>query len=624
MSHSVEVKLDQDTFLTSIIFDNGEEATFNSLILFLNTLPNITYTSNGYILSWHYFKKNITTIARILKINGIDVHFDNYSQSLIDMLLDDRDKYEHNKHFLTISENDLVKKLADFGFSRQLTLEQKRDVLRLLELKHGANFSVPGAGKTTSLLAVHTILRLEGIVDILFVVCPINAFISWEDEVNIIYEKNRPKIIRLKVSDLENFHTIIQQNPDIILVNYEKLRKNLQVLFSFFIRNKVHLVLDESHRIKGGENNLSYQQLINLADLAIRRDILSGTPMPQSVMDLDPQFEYLWSRNILDPFISRNPLEDQIQIANSKIKNLFVRTTKAELGLKPPKIKYHHIEMGTVQSELYELFRSEAARQMSGVETGTKDYMRNIGKSVVGLLQAATNPMLLGTEDEFFQETLAVPSDTKAWDLLREYSRYEKAAKIEYLTNRVNEILKKDPKNKIVIWSYFVRNVKLLEKLFWDFSPVSIYGAIPSGTDTDEDTREQRIRKFHEDPFCRLMIANPQAGGEGISLHRVCHYAIYLDRTFNAAHYLQSVDRIHRLGLPNSVNTFIEIIIAKNTIDEVVLKRLNIKTKSMSKVLDDPGLLKLAYDPEDLEDNGLGLDKEDINSISEHLLHPND
>ena len=138
----------------------------------------------------------------------------------------------------------------------------------------------------------------------------------------------------------------------------------------------------------------------------------------------------------------------------------------------------------------------------------------------------------------------------------------------------------------------------MLEKLFWDFSPVSIYGAIPSGTDTDEDTREQRIRKFHEDPFCRLMIANPQAGGEGISLHRVCHYAIYLDRTFNAAHYLQSVDRIHRLGLPNSVNTFIEIIIAKNTIDEVVLKRLNIKTKSMSKVLDDPGLLKLAYDPE--------------------------
>ena len=266
MSHSVEVTLDQDTFLTSMIFDHGEDATFNPLILFLNTIPNITYTSNGYILPWHYFKKNITTIARILKINGIGVHFDNFSQSLIKVLLDDRDKYENNKHFLAISEDDLVKKLSGFGFSRQLTHEQKRDVLRLLELKHGANFSVPGAGKTTSLLAVHTILKLDGIVDTLFVVCPINAFISWEDEVNIIYEKNRPKIIRLKVSDIENFHTIIQQSPDIILVNYEKLRKNLQALFSFFIRNKVHLVLDEFHRIKGGENNLSYHQLINLAD----------------------------------------------------------------------------------------------------------------------------------------------------------------------------------------------------------------------------------------------------------------------------------------------------------------------------------------------------------------------
>jgi SNF2 family DNA or RNA helicase len=120
------------------------------------------------------------------------------------------------------------------------------------------------------------------------------------------------------------------------------------------------------------------------------------------------------------------------------------------------------------------------------------------------------------------------------------------------------------------------------------------------------------------------MIANPQAGGEGISLHRVCHYAIYLDRNFNAAHYLQSLDRIHRLGLNRSVETYVEILVAKDTIDEVLIKRLNLKTRLMGKVLDDPELAKLAYDPEDLSDQDLALDAGDIKSLEKHISSLND
>lgn len=57
-----------------------------------------------------------------------------------------------------------------------------------------------------------------------------------------------------------------------------------------------------------------------------------------------------------------------------------------------------------------------------------------------------------------------------------------------------------------------------------------------------------------------VMVANPAAASEGVSLHRVCHHAIYLDRTFNAAHYLQSEDRIHRFGLPKDQETIVEIV----------------------------------------------------------------
>jgi len=117
------------------------------------------------------------------------------------------------------------------------------------------------------------------------------------------------------------------------------------------------------------------------------------------------------------------------------------------------------------------------------------------------------------------------------------------------------------------------------------------------------------------------MIANPQACGEGISLHKVCHFAIYLDRNFNAAHFLQSLDRIHRLGLDNSIDTSVEILVSENSIDEVLIRRLNEKILAMGEILDDTYLKTLAYDPADIsvteED---GIDIKDFEEIKKHIL----
>ena len=200
-----------------------------------------------------------------------------------------------------------------------------------------------------------------------------------------------------------------------------------------------------------------------------------------------------------------------------------------------------------------------------------------------------------------------------------EIRKYEKPVKIEYLKNRVKDITN-NTGNKVLIWTYFVRNIKLLEGLLADYNPVSIYGGIPTGSDEDEAYRECRIRKFHEDPACKVMIANPQACGEGISLHKVCHHAIYLDRNFNAAYFLQSIDRIHRLGLSHDIDTDIEILITENSIDEILITRLNEKIKSMGDVLDDPYLHSITYDPADIIlDNEAGIDRADFDAIKAHV-----
>jgi SNF2 family DNA or RNA helicase len=111
---------------------------------------------------------------------------------------------------------------------------------------------------------------------------------------------------------------------------------------------------------------------------------------------------------------------------------------------------------------------------------------------------------------------------------------------------------------------------------------VFIHGGVDTGDENDDDTREGKIKLFHDDPNVRVLVANPAAASEGISLHRVCHHALYLDRTFNAAHYLQSEDRIHRFGLlPDQVTT-VEIVECVGSVDETVRGRLGFKIGKMA------------------------------------------
>ena len=126
---------------------------------------------------------------------------------------------------------------------------------------------------------------------------------------------------------------------------------------------------------------------------------------------------------------------------------------------------------------------------------------------------------------------------------------------------------------------------------------------------------------FNQNPDCRVMVANPAACGEGISLHRACHNAIYLDRSYNAAHYLQSVDRIHRLGVPQGVDTNVYMIVADDTIDGSLEIRLTQKIAAMAALLDDDQLGALAYDPEDaIDELPAGISNEDVDSILAHLV----
>jgi len=105
---------------------------------------------------------------------------------------------------------------------------------------------------------------------------------------------------------------------------------------------------------------------------------------------------------------------------------------------------------------------------------------------------------------------------------------------------------------------------------------------------------------------------------EGISLHHECHDAIYMERTFNAGQYLQSLDRIHRLGLAQTQETRVTFLLTEDTIDEAVDRRVKAKAELLGEMLEDPDLAIVALPDED--DYGPVVDSiDDVAALFAHL-----
>ena len=142
-----------------------------------------------------------------------------------------------------------------------------------------------------------------------------------------------------------------------------------------------------------------------------------------------------------------------------------------------------------------------------------------------------------------------------------------------------------------------------------------LYGATPIETDIDNEsveTRERIIKEFHHDncPY-KVLIANPFAISESISLHKACHNAIYLERTFNAANFIQSKDRIHRVGLEKTVNYY--YLLSKNNVDNTIHQRLHEKELRMLEIIE--------HEPIPLFNKILGDDEDDFKVLIRNYVH---
>jgi hypothetical protein len=552
---------------------------------------------------------------------GISVEIDDAVRTILGRARQERQRLgELTNDPPEVNPEQLHEELEGGRFIRDLLPFQARDASKLLTIENGANFSVPGAGKTSVELAVYEAERLAGRVEQLLVIAPLSSFDAWIEEAALSLSPV-PAIHRFAGAE-------IPAEAEVVLVNYQRLIGSYRAIADWTLRRPTLVALDEAHRMKRGRDGEWGRACLDLAFLAARRDILTGTPAPQHPSDMVALFDFLWPgqamRILPDEAMVAQPEAAQVGRVTERIAPLFARTTKVELQLPKPVKQLVKVPLEGLQREIYESLR----RRFSTLARTQRERLElsSWSSTVMYLLEAATNPALLpagssgGDPIEFRHPPLPIPRDSSLHDLIADYAQYEVPAKFVQVAALVDRLRGEDL--KVLIWSNFVRNLESLERMLAVHRPALVHGGVPSEVTQPgaPRLREHELRRFREDSECGVLLANPAAMGEGVSLHHECHHAVYLDRTFNAGQYLQSVDRIHRLGMRNDVKTTIHLLVTEGTVDETVADRIETKAKNLGLMLNDSAIATMALpDDEDVGDPLDVGDERDLEALLEHL-----
>ena len=565
----MDIRIDYLTYTeqVNISNDSTDKVAWKSLYSFIcDYLPMsvVSYSDWSITFPWRYFLSIKGFVGQYFSArhNQYRVVFTDNAKSMLKAANDT--SYNTALALNARSEAEIKAHLESIGFKRSLTINQLNNLKKISHLPGAATFSVPGAGKTTEALAFFFVNATD--IDRLLVVAPKNAFSAWDEQLDACMGENYGKFVRLRGGEAA-IQTALRTNPRFMLITYDQLSRVKNTIVSSLSSGNIYMFLDESHRIKGGKQIKRADAILEMAHLPKRKLIMSGTPMPQSPKDLVSQFSFLYpTKDVTDTTVI-----DLIQ-------PIFVRTTKGQLGI--PKLDHRVVQvpMTQLQREIYKTLKSEVRRQLNPVLSDSSRYeLRRIGKCVMKVMEFVSNPSLLSNDMDY-------AFDRRVGALLLESD----GPKIDYVCRRARQLAAEG--KKVLIWSSFVQNVELIALRLSDLGAEFIHGGVDAGDESDFDTREGKIKRFHTDDTCKVLVANPAACSEGISLHKVCQYAIYLDRSFNAAHYMQSEDRIHRLGLSPDAKPQIEFVECEDSIDQVVRTRLELKVKTMAQALEDSSL----------------------------------
>lgn len=495
------------------------------------------------------------------------------------------------------------------AFARPLRPQQMRDSFFMCAMGKAGNFSVPGSGKTASVLGVFGFLQAKGLTKRIIVISPRNAFESWRNEFRACFG-GKLDLIEFNVQD-DSFAKLPKDERkrrikldsgacNLILVNYEAAPAYVDELRDLAASSSL-LVFDEVHRVKR-INGKWAEAALNIAEVCDRTIALTGTPIPNTYLDIYNFLNILFPREYSSffnfPFsMLRDPSEYEIAKINSKLQPFFCRTTKQDLGV--PDANPDDIQTLYVDPRTEEVLEALKLR-----------YRKNKLTLMLRILQLETEPSLLLKSLDTSEYAWLVSEDEESGEV--DYVDYSEdiesmiksapsSIKLERCTNLAYRLHAEG--KPVIVWCIFIETMNLLaEKMRQlDMVVAVIYGNTPQAD------RESILNSFRKGDI-DVLITNPHTLAESVSLHSVCHDAIYYEYSFNLVHLLQSKDRIHRLGLPQDQYTqyyFLQDVYDNYndgySLDQNIYERLCEKESTMLNAISEQKLETMPASDEDLE-----------------------
>ena len=594
------------------LFSNSSFYTFEIQRYIDKSVENNVYFKNS--LGYLDYKKIIDKIeklgerqefrlivsSRLLSyIKEMDIHIDTRSQLGINIK---NQSYQIDDYFKK------YKSVVDSLLSRKLRDKQMWDSFFMYAMKKSCNFSVPGSGKTSSVLGVFAYLRQTEGVKRIVMIGPKSAFDTWKTEYFECFRDEKLNVLdwqMLAGRPLDNRIRELTMNTggcSLILLNYESI-PSIAKEAKNIITNKTLVVFDEIHKIKkiNGFHASASMQIASNAKFIIA---LTGTPIPNSYLDIFNVFNILF-RDEYKYFFGftvqnlQNPSENQRRLINEKIFPFFCRTTKTELDVPPAnEDKILDVYSNETENKIFTILRSK--------------YRRNKFAMLIRILQLESDAKMLLEKIDLneYRNILDDDEDIEVSDIdFVDYSNSmrkmlestDKSTKMVKTLEVVKELC--DQGKSVIIWCIFKRSI---DNLYNNITDMGIDADFVYG-DVNNESRLEKINRFKEGKL-QVLITNPHTLAESISLHKSCHDAVYFEYSFNLVHLLQSKDRIHRLGLADNQYTQYHYLVnnfnlksKSESIDKRIYDRLILKEEVMIEAIENNVLEDVHTSKEDLD-----------------------